>query len=194
MSPPLNLSERAEKVEIPILKKIQEMTTSARPLFGYFFWEKSVHGAHICIETNTLTNSIQNLVASAPYHRLPVFAVRRVISVAGMIQCLHADKIMHGAVNAENILFGTSDEPEWMNPRSLNLRLPARKSEHSLSFSLSQIHVVTIGTIKIPLSQIGRLSSSAGDMGDYRPHKDRDYDSAPETLLMSPTCSLQTDI
>jgi hypothetical protein len=106
----------------------------ALPFSHRSFWEKSDQGDHLCIVMNPLSTSVQDLRQKSKDQRLPVHVVQRIVrTVADALEGLHGANIMHGgewlpclryivtqtlcsAIKAENILFSTATQTEFLKP------------------------------------------------------------------------------
>ncbi|CAA7267219.1 unnamed protein product [Cyclocybe aegerita] len=196
----ITASEQAKTVELPILRVLDSVDASLRlPAFHGSFWEKSGDGDHLCVVTNPLSTSIHVLQEQAEHQRLPVHVVQRIVrTVADALEGLHGAGIMHGAVKADNILFSTATQPEFLKPILDSEPAPttSRIKKHVAVRSQPLIHDFKwndkpkrVVDWPLILNNFGHAQSST-----YKPEKNGDYSFAPETLLQQASCSPQTDI
>lgn len=91
-------SERALKVEIPILEVVRKIDSSTTlPWIQNHFWESGYHGSHLCVIHNPKSNSVEALHLGEKTQRLPVHVVQRVVYCTLEALCdFHSANIMHG--------------------------------------------------------------------------------------------------
>ncbi|KAF8813380.1 kinase-like protein [Phlegmacium glaucopus] len=193
-------SERAKTVELPIIKAADKLSPSlGLPVFHGSFWEESSAGSHLCFVMNPLSTSVQDLQRGAEKQQLPVHVVQRIVwSVSSALKGLHNAKIMHGQIKAENIFFSTATQIKHLKPvldsEPPPTTLKVKKYTTTLSqplkhsFKWNDKKKVVVDWL-IHLDNLGHAQR-----WNYKPEKNADYLSAPETLLQGASCSPQTDI
>ncbi|KAF8812799.1 kinase-like protein [Phlegmacium glaucopus] len=135
----------------------------------------------------------------AKNQRLPVHAVQRIVyTVSCSLKGLHGANIMHGRIKAENVYFTTGVQIEYLKPvldsepapTTLKINnyttILSQPLPHSFKWNNKQKIVVDW---PLQLHNLGHAQQ-----GEYKPEKNEDYLSAPETLLQEASCSPQTDI
>ncbi|PPR02727.1 hypothetical protein CVT26_009438 [Gymnopilus dilepis] len=193
-------SERAQAVDLPVSQEVNKLSPGLRlPRFHGSFWERSSAGLHLCFVSNPCSTSIQHLRLSAPERRLPAHVVQRIVYfVANALRGLHAAGIMHGAIKADNIRFVTSvdlgflkqvldsEPPPTLVQVGQYTTVQSQPLSHSFKWNNRR---KLVADWPLHLANLGHAQRSV-----YQPEKDVDYFGAPETLLHSASCSLQTDI
>lgn len=88
----------SKRVQIPILNNITDLDPTLRlPYFHESFWERSDDGWYLCVVMKPMSTSVRVLQLDAENQRLPVHAVRRIVSiVSDALEGLHDAGIMHG--------------------------------------------------------------------------------------------------
>ncbi|KAI0044812.1 kinase-like protein [Auriscalpium vulgare] len=89
------------------LKKRAEKSFPTRlPFLIDHFTQRSAQGVHSCFLSRPLSSSADAYRATSPSGRLPVHNVKPIIvSAADALYCLHGLDIIHGDVNAVNMMF-----------------------------------------------------------------------------------------
>ncbi|KAF8902246.1 hypothetical protein CPB84DRAFT_1846411 [Gymnopilus junonius] len=192
-------SDRAKTVELPIAKAVHKDFSQPLPAFHGSFWETSSAGSHICFLLNPMGTSVHALQRDAEHRRLPVHAVQKIVAnVASVLKGLHAAGIMHGAIKADNIFFWMPSQAEFLKPVLDSEPEPTTVKVKRYTTVRSQplTSDVKWNDKKKDIADWSMYLNNLGhaQRRDYRPEKQVDYFSAPETLLYHASCSPQTDI
>ncbi|KAF9471411.1 kinase-like protein [Pholiota conissans] len=192
-------SERAKSVQLPIAKAVDKLDPFLRlPVLHGSFWEDSGAGAHLCFVTNAFGKSV-GVLKEADNGRLPVHVVQRIVrSVAGALEGLHGDGIMHGAITADNVFLALATQSEFLKPILDSEPAPTTVKVKKYTTVRSQSLTTTckwndkVKAVTEWVIYLGNLGHA--QRWNYEPEKKHDYASAPETLLQQASCSPQTDI
>ncbi|KAF6757893.1 kinase-like domain-containing protein [Ephemerocybe angulata] len=188
---------------LPIFENEIARATYDYPKLLTGFWERSVHGDHLCFVTSAYGVPFSDVVqgaANSGRAGLPVHVVQYMTSeILETLEKLHIEKVMHAGVKLENLWLGALTDEEDLQkylaespPAEVDIidGIPIVRSQPLANYkvkwddpmgdvSLWEVLLAGYGHIQVP---------------PYTPEKGLSYASAPETLLGNPTCGLATDI
>ncbi|KAJ3517611.1 hypothetical protein NMY22_g13928 [Coprinellus aureogranulatus] len=198
-------SKGVEKNLLPIFKnevsRVQDWNSF--PNFRESFWEKSVHGDHLCFVMSPYGLPFSKVLLNAQTSGragLPVHVVQYVASnVLLALEPSHKEKVMHGGVKLENLVFWPSADSNEL-PQYLADNPPA---ETRFIDGLPVVRSQPIDDYEVewdaPMSDVSNWMLLLAGFGHvqvppYVPEQGYDYGSAPETLLANASCGPSTDI
>ncbi|KAF6758116.1 CMGC/SRPK protein kinase [Ephemerocybe angulata] len=173
------------------------------PNYSDSFWEKSVHGEHLCFVMDVYGLPFSHVVQAAGNSGragLPVHVVQYASSVIlEQLPVLHAEKVMHASVELKSIVFDVARGRGALMKHIAST--PPAKTQ--IIDGLPVVRSQPISNYKVkwyePMSDVSQWMLRLSGFGyvqvpPYAPERELDYGSAPETLLENPTCGLATDI
>ncbi|KAF6756033.1 CMGC/SRPK protein kinase [Ephemerocybe angulata] len=172
------------------------------PNFRASFWEKSVHGQHLCFIMSNYGEPLSNVLRDATNSGrggLPVHVVQYTAGVIlDILKPLHKEKVLHGGIKLENIVFWPAtygnELEEYLDkfpPATTQIidGLPVVLSQSLNNYGAEwDAPMDEVANWMLILAGFGHIQVSP-----YRPEVGLDYSFAPETLLRVPTCGLATD-
>ncbi|KAF6757910.1 CMGC/SRPK protein kinase [Ephemerocybe angulata] len=198
-------SKEVESKLLPIVQNELSRTDEWIHFPNYFddFWEKSVHGDHLCFVMGVYGLPFSHVVQAAANSGragLPVHVVQYASSVIlEALAVLHAEKVMHAGVELKSIVFSVARGDGDLMKHIAST--PPAKTQ--IIDGLPVVRSQPISNYKVkwdePMSDVSNWMLHLSGFGyvqvpPYAPERELDYGSAPETLLENPTCGLATDI
>ncbi|KAJ3549866.1 hypothetical protein NMY22_g722 [Coprinellus aureogranulatus] len=198
-------SKDVEKRLLLILRddtlKFQEWTSY--PGLVNSFWEKSIHGDHLCFIINLYGLPFSDVLRDAVNSGragLPVRAVQyTTLEIIMDLEHLHKEDVMHGGVKLENLKLHTIDDSSKLSdylsknpPATAEIidGLPVVRSQPLDMYKIKwNAHNRDVADWMILLAGYGHIQKTK-----YIPERGLDYCAAPETLTENPTCGPATDI
>ncbi|KAF6743608.1 CMGC/SRPK protein kinase [Ephemerocybe angulata] len=175
------------------------------PNFQTSFWERSVHGEHLCFIMSQYGDQLSDVLRDATNsgrRGLPVHVVQYTAGVIlDILKPLHKQKVLHGGVELGNIVFWPASYGNELEEYLDKFPPATTQIIDGLPVVLSQPLNNYGAEWDAPMDEVANWMLILAGFGHsmyylvspYTPEVGLDYSFAPETLLSVPTCRLATD-